>query len=63
MTIILFLCNVLLEVAIRYNKVSIKKLSNWVIDGGSLGKDWGVVDVKVQVDEVDIIVDGSGINR
>jgi hypothetical protein len=62
MIIILFLCNVLLEVVIRYDKVSVKKLGNRVIASGSSGKDLGVVDVKARVDEIDITIDGSGIN-
>jgi hypothetical protein len=62
MILILFLWDVLLENVIRYDKVSAKKLGDWVIDSGSSGKDLGVVDVKVRVDEVDIAVDRSGIN-
>ena len=63
MICILLLCHVGVEVVVGDDKVSIKKLSNGVVNGGSPGKDLGVVDIKIGVDEVDIAVDGGRIDE
>ncbi len=62
MIIILFLCHVLLEIEVRHGKVGIKKLGNGVVDGGSLRKDLQVVHVEVGGNEINVAVDGSGID-
>jgi hypothetical protein len=62
MIIILFLCNVLLEVVIRYDELSVKELGNWVVDSGSSGKNLGVVDIEIGIDEVNVPIHKSGID-
>jgi hypothetical protein len=61
--IILLLCNILLKVVVGDDKVSVEQLGNRIVHGGSLGKKLGVVDIKVGIDEIDIAVDGGGVNR
>ena len=62
MICVLLLCHVGFEVVVRDDKVSVKKLGDGVINGGSPGKDLGIVHVEVGVDEVDIAVDGGHID-
>ena len=62
MIIILLLCNILLKVVVRDDEVSVKQLGNWIVDGGSSGKELGIVDIKVGIDEINIAVDGGGVN-
>ncbi len=62
MIIILFFCHVLLEIEVRHDKIVIKKLGDGVLDGGSSRKDLQVVHVDIGVDEVNVAVDGSGID-
>ena len=62
MICILLLRHVGFEAVVRDNKVRVKKLGDGVIDGGSPGKDSGVVHVEVGVDKVNIAIDGGHID-
>jgi hypothetical protein len=61
--IILLLCNILLKVVVGDDEVSVEQLGDRIIDGGSSGKELGVVDIKVGIDEINIAIDRGGINR
>ena len=51
MICVLLLCHVGFEVVVGDDEVSVRKLGDGVVDGGSPGKDVGVVDIKIGVDE------------
>jgi len=62
MICVLLLRHVGFEVVVRDDEVSVKKLGDGIIDGGSPGEDLSVVHVEVGVDEVDVAVDGGRID-